>query len=115
MLKYSDMYYIFICVCVANLIFNCHVLLHIIVMIQKGFQSLERKVESAKRSVLYDLNKKMEELRNEIKISNDPQLLESLQERDVLPPLPIKNLADFQDFEIRAEEYCISWKFFGDR
>ena len=68
-------------------------------MIEKGFQSLERKVESAKRSVLYDLNKKMEELKNEIKISNDPQLLESLQERDVLPPLPIKNLADFQDFE----------------
>ena len=39
MLKYSAMYYIFIRVCVTNLIFNFHVLLHIPVMIEKGFQS----------------------------------------------------------------------------
>ena len=32
-------------------------------------------------------------------MSNDPKLLESLQERDVSPPLPIKNLADFQGLE----------------
>ena len=59
----------------------------------------DRKLESAKRNILYNFNAKIEELKSLYKIRNDFELQEALQERELLPPLPLTNIEDFLSLE----------------
>ena len=59
----------------------------------------DRKLESAKRNILYNFNAKIEELKSLYKIRNDFELQEALLERELLPPLPLTNIENFLSLE----------------
>lgn len=52
-------------------------------------KDFETKRESVKRSILYDLNKKINELKIMMKATNEPEIDETIKQREILPPLPI--------------------------
>lgn len=62
------------------------------------------KIENVKRSILYDFQNKLVALEALIKTVNEPPVQASLQLRDNLPDLPIKNLQDFLNFEQNLTE-----------
>lgn len=75
-----------------------------LVEFEKINKNFEAKLESVKRSILYDLNKKINELKTMMKAANKPEIDEILQQREILPPLPMTTLEDFQQFEEQLNE-----------
>jgi hypothetical protein len=66
----------------------------------KTLETLETKIEGMKRSILYDINKKSDELKSMINITyNEPEVIEEMKKRDILPHLPRTSLNDFLSFE----------------
>lgn len=48
---------------------------------------------------MYDVNNKMEEVKSLVKASNSKEIQSSMEWRDKLPKLPIKDLQGFLNFE----------------
>ncbi|XP_018314806.1 uncharacterized protein [Mycetomoellerius zeteki] len=78
---------------------KCSSCLQLQVKLEKISKDFETKLESVKRSILYDLNKKINELKIMMKAAVEPEIGETLKQREILPPLPMTTLEDFQRFE----------------
>lgn len=72
--------------------------------LKKINKNFDAKLESIKRSILYDFNKKINELKMMMKAANEPEISEILKQREILPPLPMTTLEDFQHFEEQLNE-----------
>lgn len=62
-------------------------------------KTLETKIEGVKRSILYDIDKKIDELKLMLNVASEPEIVEEMKKRDVLPHLPTISLNDFLRFE----------------
>ncbi|XP_033232108.1 uncharacterized protein LOC117183061 [Belonocnema kinseyi] len=67
--------------------------------IRKLPKAFNGKLESIKRSILYDFHSKIDQLNRLLQTTDDSQLEEALQGREILPPFPTTKLEDFLTFE----------------
>lgn len=72
---------------------------YITVEIKNMGKAFEAKLESAKRSILYDFNTKIEEVKTMLRVSTHAETEEMIQMREVLPTFPLKTLESFMEFE----------------
>ncbi|XP_033218085.1 uncharacterized protein LOC117173553 [Belonocnema kinseyi] len=62
-------------------------------------QALDLKLEGFERSIQYDLYKKFQEIKEEVRAVHRPDLTLALQRRSILPAFPKTDLQDFKDFD----------------
>lgn len=62
-------------------------------------KALEIKIEGMKRSILYDINKKIDELKLMLNVASESEVVKQMKKRDVLSHLPRTSLNDFLCFE----------------
>lgn len=72
---------------------------------EKHYKSICKQIKGAKQSILYDINKKFEELKNTIALNETPGIINNnKKQRDALGiKLPIKEHEDFLTFETVLE------------